>query len=283
MSISGEIHNPFELVKLTITELNDVDTTGTTTGDFLQFNGSQWVDFDLLAGNNTWTGLNDFDDAGKGNFHIDPSVFTYLFDDFTGNAVQTGEYAWTNHTGGVGASTTNITGEQNHPGIRRWNTGTGLSGYSGVNNRLTFLDPNGGDVMEFVVRIDATSLVLFRGGIQDSFTAVEATDGYYFEFDPLTSANWRIVTANNSTRTKTTTSTAVVANTWYRLRIEVNNANSSVEFFINGTSAGTIATNLPASGRDTGISITLENDASEAGNQLMDIDYIYYFNKNISR
>lgn len=38
-----------------ISDLSNVDDSGAASGDFLQFNGSEWVDFDLLAAANTWT------------------------------------------------------------------------------------------------------------------------------------------------------------------------------------------------------------------------------------
>jgi hypothetical protein len=74
-------------------------------------------------------------------------------------------------------------------------------------------------------------------------------NGVYFEYDRNGSVNWRMCAANASTYTRTATSTAVAAATWVRLRIEVNAAASSAEFFINGVSVGTVATNIPTANR----------------------------------
>lgn len=39
---------------INLNDLADVDTTGVANGDFLQFNGTNWVDFDLLDTANSW-------------------------------------------------------------------------------------------------------------------------------------------------------------------------------------------------------------------------------------
>lgn len=94
----------------------------------------------------------------------------------------------------------------------------------------------------------------------DSETAANQTDGIYFLYDEggvstgsSASANWQCVTVNNSTRTFTTTSVAVWADTRYRLTIEVNAGGTSVGFFIDWVSVATHTTNIPtASGREFG-------------------------------
>ncbi len=48
---------------ISFNDLSDVDTTGVSTGDFIQFDGTDWVDFDLFATANTWTAAQTFDDA----------------------------------------------------------------------------------------------------------------------------------------------------------------------------------------------------------------------------
>lgn len=227
----------------------------------------------------TITGSTTGEDA---NFNY-PSTMAYIRDDFTGNATTAGDYSWSTQASGAGAAVSNVAGEQNHPGIRRSSTGTTAAGYAGINNRLTYIDPSGSDVYESIVRLSANTGIILRLGLQDTFTSADNADGYYFEFDPATSANWRYVTANNSTRTKNSSSTAVSAATWYRLKIVVNSANSSAQFFVNGSSIGTNSTNLPVSGRTFGISAILANDGVSTTNVDLDIDLIYWYNKNLTR
>jgi hypothetical protein len=110
---------------------------------------------------------------------------------------------------------------------------------------------SGGGVLTFETNLQVTTLAdtneryIVRAGFANVATAAPA-NGYYFEYDQITSNNWRICAANNSTRTQTTTSTAVTTN-FDTLKIVVNAANTSAEFFINGVSVGTVTSNLPAS------------------------------------
>ena len=214
---------------------------------------------------------------------FDPASFTQFFDDFTGNSATVGEYAWTSQASGTGATATNISGEANHPGIREASTGTTATGYAGWNNKVAGMACNGGDTIEMLVRFSAVTGIVWRGGLQDTTTNADNVDGYYFEFDPGTSANWRYVTANNSTRTKTSSSTAVSANTWYKLKIVVNSANTSVEYFVNGTSIGTQTTNIPTSARTIGVSGIIANDGVATTSVSWDWDYVYFYNDTLSR
>jgi hypothetical protein len=98
-------------------------------------------------------------------------------------------------------------------------------------------------------------------GLGDTTDGSEFVDGVYFEYQAGSSANWRIGTANNSTRTETTTGTAVAGNTYVTLRWVINSAATSVEYFINGASVGTIATNIPTT-RQSGPIIVQDNSGA---------------------
>lgn len=216
-------------------------------------------------------------------FHRDYS-FADVRDDFTGNATTNGEYSWSNQASGAGAAVANVVSEVNHPGIRRCSTGTTTAGYAGMNNRLTFISPNGGDNFTAILKLSAVTGCLLRVGLMDTSSSADTADGYYFEFDPASSANWRICASQASTRTKTNSSSAVAATTWYRLDIVVNSGNTSVEFFVNGSSIGTVATNLPSgASRQVGFSLILANDGVSSANVDCDLDLIYWFNRTLSR
>jgi hypothetical protein len=82
--------------------------------------------------------------------------------------------------------------------------------------------------------------------------AATETNGVFITYDEggtangtAASSNWQCVTVANSVRTLTTTSTAVVASAWIKLRIEINAAGTSVTFYINGTAVATHQTNIP--------------------------------------
>ena len=247
--------------------------------------GTSGAAIPLLNGSNSWSGTQDFTTTVTGQaatFHT-PSNYASICDDFTGNSTTAGDYSWSTQASGTGAAVTNVAGEANHPGIRRSSTGTTTTGYAGLNNRLTFLAPAGGDYFQAIVRNSAATGYVMRIGMQDISTNVDVTDGYYFEIDFAQSANWRICTAKAGTRTKTNTSVAVAGSTWYNLEIKVNSANSSVDYFINGTNVGTITTNIPVAANTTGISWIIGNDGAASANVDSDLDLIYWYNKNLSR
>ena len=79
------------------------------------------------------------------------------------------------------------------------------------------------------------------------------TNGIFFTYDEGGSANggiastfFRCACINASTRTYATTTVPVVASQWYKLRIDINAAASSVGFYIDGNLVATITTNIPA-------------------------------------
>jgi hypothetical protein len=78
----------------------------------------------------------------------------------------------------------------------------------------------------------------------------DQVDGCWIEYDSTVGANWLRVTANATNRTRNasgylTGSAVAFASTSHILRIEVNAAASSVEFFVDGTSLGVETTNIP--------------------------------------
>jgi hypothetical protein len=76
----------------------------------------------------------------------------------------------------------------------------------------------------------------------------DQTNGVYFQLlgSPTPDTNWFIVTANASTRTRVNTGIAYAANTWFKLKLTVNAAGTSVQANINGSDVGTaITTNIP--------------------------------------
>lgn len=287
------------LVDATILDIDIV--LGTTTGTMLGTTDTQkwaaWGATPIVRPANTVAldtaminigliasgGSYNIDNPGVANYVFNPATMAYFYDDFTGNSGTVGEYSWSSQASGTGATATNASGEANHPGIRRASTGTTATGYAGWNNKVAGMACNGGDVIEMLVRFSANTGIVWRGGLQDTTTNADNVDGYYFEFDPGTSANWRYVTANNSTRTKASSSTAVSANTWYKLKIVVNSANSSVEFFVNGSSVGTSTTNIPTSARTIGVTGIIANDGVATTSVDWDWDYVYFYNRTLSR
>ena len=187
-----------------------------------------------------------------------PGRAWYKQDEFLSNSGNSttiiGELTWSVSVNGGGSAVATNTAQldANHPGIIR------LTANGGGGTASIIMNPNaivqlGGGVLtnEWLIQIptlaNVTNDFTFRCGLGDVTTA-DFNNGVYFEYTRATSTNWLIKTANGGTRTSTTTATAVTGGAWIKLQIVVNAAASSVQYFINGTSVGTVTTNIPTAG-----------------------------------
>jgi hypothetical protein len=185
------------------------------------------------------------------------------FTDFDNTATLTPNF--TQFTSGAGASVirqvTNIpNATASQIGFCQYQTGTTATAYATHINEgfvgSQFFFGGGAWVFETYVCVEtlSTSLERFRfiAGFGSSATNGAEGNGTFFTYDEGatqngTSAtpNWQTQTCNGAVRTLTTTSVAVTAGAWTKLRIEVNAAATSVAFYINGTLAATHTTNIP--------------------------------------
>ena len=129
---------------------------------------------------------------------------------------------------------------------------------------------------------DATNTFQFISGFWDTTGSINQSDGIYFLYDAQgvstgssASGNWQIVTSSNSVRTFTTTSVAIDNANLQKLRIDVNAAATSVEFYINDTLVGTHTTNIPSGiSRLAGSGIYLQKSAGTTA-RTADVDYLF--------
>lgn len=119
---------------------------------------------------------------------------------------------------------------------------------------------------------------IILNGLVDGRAADTITDGIYWEYDRTNSVNWIGVTESGGTRTEVDSGVAVSVGTsaWVTLTIVINAAGTSVEFFLNGTSAGTSTTNITSNGMQ--YFIRSEKSASTGSQNVLYIDYIYFRN-----
>lgn len=230
-------------------------------------------------------------DAGAGSTvtvssDFKPNDTFELYDDFiTGNvgANGIGTHGWTTNTTGTGAGVAKNTSllDTLHMGIMQLTTGTTSTGRAGINlvNAEGFGVTDGIITLEALVRVedlsDGTNTYKFYVGLGDAHTAGDMVDGVYFSYSSADIAgDWQGNVAGSSTRTALDTNTAVVADTWYQLRMEINAAATSVEFFINGTSKGTIAdANIPTATELAFFLCKMEKSAGTTSR----VGYIDYF------
>ena len=185
------------------------------------------------------------------------------FTDFDNTATSTPYFV--QFTSGAGASVvrqvTNIPNATiSQIGFCQYQTGTTSSGYATHTNEgfvgAQFFFGGGAWVFETFVNVETLSTVTerfrFIAGFGNSATNAAEGNGAFFTYDEgatqngtAATPNWQTQTCNGSVRTLTTTSVAVTAGAWTKLRIEVNAAATSVAFYINGTLAATHTTNIP--------------------------------------
>jgi hypothetical protein len=185
------------------------------------------------------------------------------FTDFDNTATSTQNFV--QFTSGTGASVirqvTNIpNATASQIGFCQYQTGTTATGYATHTNEgfvgAQFFFGGGAWVFESYVNVETLSTALerfrFISGFGNSATNAAEGNGAFFTYDEgatqngtAATPNWQTQTCNASVRTLTTTSVAVTAGAWTKLRIEVNAAATSVAFYINGILVATHTTNIP--------------------------------------
>ena len=189
-----------------------------------------------------------------------------------------------NSTGSSSNNSANILG--NRPGWARATTGASATGRAALVTDQNILFFSGGPTyVETSLNVTTLSTSAERYqlliGFADTNSAANQVDGAYILYDEggvstgsAASANWQCVTSNNSTRTFTTSGVAVTAATITTLRVEVNDAGTSVGFFADETSLCTAhTTNIPTTNaRATGI---LGLIIKSVGTTARTVDYDY--------
>ncbi len=170
-------------------------------------------------------------------------------------------------------------------GIAQCSTGTTATGRCALASSVSALRLGGGAwIFETHLAVPVLSGASERfqllAGFIDTLTAANQADGVYFLYDEggtstgsAASGNWQCVSASNSVRSFSTTSTAVGTG-FVRLTIEINAAGTSATFFVNGTLVATITTNIPiAAGRETGFGIFLIKSVGVTA-RVVNADYV---------
>lgn len=199
------------------------------------------------------TGLTLTDGGAGSTVTLDNDTFAITkkkmvyYDDFIN-----GGYTWNFQASGTGVSYTTTATNSTAIGEIFPFTGTTATGYAVLAAGYNAKGYNigiGAITLEYRILVPVLSTgsqqYIIRLGLSDSNTNVEATNGIYFEYDQSTDTHWKICTSSGGTRTKTA-STQLVTTSYARLKIVVNAAATSVTYYYNDTSLGTISTNIPS-------------------------------------
>lgn len=183
---------------------------------------------------------------------IEPSKEIQLFEDWI--TTSTGDLGWSGLSTGGLATVTGAGSDVSHSGIIVLDIATGannvaalgLSGSTSGNALCGFVLGGGQITMEWLVNVQilatTTDDYTYRVGLSRQLGTV--LDGLSFTYNRSNNVNWVAETTNASTSTLTDSGVAVAAATWVKLKIVINAAASSVQFFINGTSVATNTTNI---------------------------------------
>jgi len=180
---------------------------------------------------------------------FNPTFRTMMYDELMAGST-TGNQNWLTFNSGGSSGVTSVIGDEKHPSLSQFATGTTATGRAGQQWGSTAnLMIGGGELMiesVLIVPTLSTSAQRFacRWGLGTSQTGDHA-DGVYFEYDESVSANFRLKAANSSVRTTVDSGVAVPANTFFRLKIVINDTTNA-QFYVNGVLVGTISTNLPS-------------------------------------
>lgn len=211
-----------------------------------------------------------------------------IFDDFT-SAPTTTTPRIAISTAGAGAGVTLIAPTAtNRHGVIRLSTGTTATGRIHVGDITGLPIVLGGGAVTHAAAINIQALSAAAQqyqlliGLFDTFTAINQVDGAYLLYDEggvttgsTASPNWQRVTAANSVRTLTASATAV-ATGWLNIRTEANAAGTLVEYFVEGVSVGTIATNIPTgTTRTMGFGVYLQKSIGTGTAALVHCDWMY--------
>lgn len=224
-------------------------------------------------------------DTTLSTFTQDPSTVFFFSDDFAGSNL---DAFWTVAFNGTGSNAiqtpTNITNA--HPGLVSLITGTTTTGrgqIAGFPNGLGGMAIGAGvTIFETVIKTpsalsDGTDTYICYFGLADEFTSAgtPATNFIGIIYDSTTSANWIKSTKKAGSTNNVASSTAVGNSAWVKLRAVVNAAGDSVEFFVDGSSIGTLntAASIPATTTRLGPMISIQKSAG-TNDRRMEVDYI---------
>lgn len=101
-------------------------------------------------------------------------------------------------------------------------------------------------VMNIATLSNSTNRYIIYMGLMGGATSGLGTDGVFFEYsDNVNSGKWLLNCTSASTNTNADSGNTATTSGYHNFGLQINAAASSVTFTIDGSSVGTIATNIP--------------------------------------
>lgn len=229
--------------------------------------------------------------TASGSGFTDPANYATFYDDFWTIVSTSGVYSpWDAYVTGTGSIVNTVDHVSDHPGIAAVVVGTAATSRAGFlhTNNANSVNLWGGllgcgaTTIDFIFRVptlpvSGTDAIEGRIGlIHGALSSAAAQSSVALKVHD-NAGTFELRGACNTDGTETTTSTVVTlaGNTWYHGRIVINAAGTSVEFFVDGVSLGTITTNIPGTGRPLTLGAVAYRTTSSAATLLsIEIDVI---------
>lgn len=177
---------------------------------------------------------------------------------------------------GAAVQTTATNTDASHPGVIEFDVGSTTTGRAAA--VLGWFKIGDEFIFEASVYLaalsDATNEYDVIVGLGDTTDATGFSNGIWFSYDRNTSTNWIKNTANSASVTSTATTTAVTAAGWLNLKFVVNETLTTVTYYLNGTSIGTLTTTIPDNADALRAAIKIIGSAGTAARKMY-LDYVY--------
>ena len=210
----------------------------------------------LVVPTNRWQVGSRLNYSGSAPAWMNFAKDIYIYDDWISNA-SSGWLGWNTTNGGSATITVNDFVSTTVVGNVSLNTGTSSFSQAVIQlgdtlHAMTF--GGGRCVITWLAKLSRLSTSGARYGTHIGYINQGAdypttTVSFYYE-DSVNSGNWQLIAKDNSSTTTTNSSTAADTN-WHKFTIDVNAGATSAEFFIDGTSLGTVTSNIPQASGST--------------------------------
>jgi hypothetical protein len=194
---------------------------------------------------------------------------------------------WRTSTQNGGDANIPVSIDSGHPGIMQLTTNTATNGASfiilGTPNSSTnnnFILGGGSLDIYWVFQLsalsDGTDTYQVSIGLGDTFNTPTTSfdNGVFFNYSStINSGNWQGSTSSSSSKSIVNSSVAATTN-FTTLRMNINAAATLCTFYVNGTSVGTISTNIPTT-RVSPCAVIAKSAGTSTRNLNLDLMYLY--------
>lgn len=194
------------------------------------------------------------------------ALWKWISPPLNGFGARAANTVWT----GVGAETPTVTAgitptvKNTAEGIFVLYTGTADTTGRNVNTNANLVRPAYSPIVEYFIRTDSSLsgmrfwVGIFSGGAANIDTLLPIK-GIAFRFTQGVDTGWTPILCDGSTQAVGTTIGTVAINTAYKLRIRVDNANSTVYFSVNDSVEQSMTSHYPASATDMGYGVSVDS------------------------